>query len=478
MVLFGRQSRPHFVSTTMPPLPNELWWCIIAHAVSDGGDLAIVIPPSERLHPFFPGAFSGFSDTNFYSTQLATWKRSNTIALNLMQVSRLWRGLAEPLLYSALYVDHEWRVQMFIKNVEEVPKLAEHLRTLVIMPRFPIKDVTEPFCYGFIVQVLNLCHGASAVAMGSYVLSTPISLLQSLGSSPRLRLLSMVHLRDEEFPTFVVNFNNYATLQVLELSVKDVEDSMLPSLPERILFPLLRTLILGRLCPPALSVVGKWILPSLKELSISHWDPLISSALIPLIRRSYKRLEFLTANMDLFHDCALYDMTREPVSHLRNLTLSIAISAHLSPPMHSAVKSVFSHVVTLGTIKIGMIKPADKAEWLRLLSDSTYMPHLRSVLTDATTRLLEICITRGHPLLDLLCSFEEVLGARGVAFKGMTNDILSFIPIRSLQTNALKVRMPPFIHFLPRDSSPYSSSVSQFSHGESGIGNHQELNKR
>ena len=426
----------------------------------------MVRPSSERLHPFFPGGFSGFSDKRFYSTQLAIWKRSNTIALNLTRVSRVWRGLAEPFLYSALYVEHEWQVQMFINNVEKNPKLAEQLHTIVIMPRACIRGLPEPVCYGLIVQVLNLCHGVTAVVMESYVLSSPLPLLQSLDSSRHLRLLSALHLKNEEFPVFVANFNNCATLQVLELSAKGIEGSTLPSLPQHIRFPSLRTLILGHLDPLALSSVGKWELPSLKELSISRWDPLISTPLIPLLQRSYENLEFLNASMDLLHGRTFYDIARVPPSHLRNLTLSMATSAHSSPPMQSAVKLFFCHVVTLGVNTIGMIRPDNKAAWVRFLSDPTYMPHLRCVLTDATNKLLALCLKNSLPLLDVLRSFEEVLEGRGVEFKGITAENSSFFTIKLLQKNTLEVSIRTFNHFPARGSSPYSSSTAKCSPGK------------
>ena len=457
--LLRRQSLPPLVSTTMPPLPNELWWDIIAYAISHRSDLAIVRPSSERLYPFFPAGFSSFSDPYFYSTQLAIWRRSNMIALNLMRVNRLWRGLAEPLLYSALYVEHEWQLQMFINNVEKNSKLAEQLSTLVIMPRSFFKGLPVPSRDRLIKQVLNLCHGVTTLAVESFVSST-VSLFPLPDSSRHLRLLSALRLRNEEFPTFVVNFNNYATLQVLELSVRGIEGSTLPSLPEHVLFPSLRTLILGHLDPISMSGVGKWELPSLKELSISRWNPLISTALIPLLQRSYERLEFLNANMDLLHDRAFYDITRAPPPHLRNLTLSIAISGHTSPPMHPAVKLVFRHVTTLGVSRIGMIRPENKVEWVRFFSESSYMPHLRSVLTDATTNLLDLYLRSDFFLLDILRSIEEVLEDRGVAFKGMTDDYSSFFSIKLLQSSGFEVSMPVSIISAPC-SSPYSSSAAK-----------------
>ena len=55
----------------MPPLPNELWWDIIAHVISPGSNLAMAKPSVEHLYPFFPEGFAGFSEEYFYSEQLA-----------------------------------------------------------------------------------------------------------------------------------------------------------------------------------------------------------------------------------------------------------------------------------------------------------------------------------------------------------------------------------------------------------------------
>jgi hypothetical protein len=238
-----------------------------------------------------------------------------------------------------------------------------------------------------------------------------------------------------------INFSNYATLQVLELSVHAVESHAPPSFPEHITFPSLHALLLGDLGPLALSVVGRWELPSLKELSITQWSPLISPALIRLLQGSYERLELLNVCMDLLHDRALYSTTRAPPLHLTNLTLNMDGSVHSSPPMQLAAKPIYCHVVTLGINKIGMIRPEEKAVWVRFLSDATYMPHLRSVLTDATAMLLEICLRTRSPLFDILRSFEEVLTSRGVAFKGVTNDESSFFSIKPLQRASLQVSM-------------------------------------
>jgi len=78
-------------------------------------------------------------------------------------------------MYSAFYVQEEWRVQRFIDTIKLYPTLAEQLRTLVIIPRYTrgAKDA----CFDpLIVQVLSLCHGVVAMVMGSHVLSSPLPL--------------------------------------------------------------------------------------------------------------------------------------------------------------------------------------------------------------------------------------------------------------------------------------------------------------
>ena len=158
--------------------------------------------------------------------------------------------------------------------------------------------------------------------------------------------------------------------------------------------------------------------------------PLISTPLIPLLQRSYDRLEFLNISTSLLHDRAFYDITHVPPSHLRNLTLS----GYLPPPMQSAVKPVFHHVVTLGIRSVSVIRSEKKAEWVRFLSDPTYTPHLRCVLTDAKKYQLEVsCLSYSG---DVLRAFEEVLEDRGVALKGMMDDYSSF-PIKLLQKSTL-----------------------------------------
>ena len=440
----------------MPSLPNELWWKIIAHAISLGSDLAMINPSSERLHPFFPGSFSGFTDTHFYSAQLVMWKRSNIIAYNFVQVNRLWRSITERFLYSAFYVEEEWRVQRFINTIKLNPNLADQLRTLVILPRISTRGVEKACFDPHIIQVLSLCHGILAIVVRSYVLSSAHPLLRSPDSSRRLHLLSALHLQDEEFPLFMINFNHYESLQVLELSVTSIEGHTLPSFPGPITFPSLHALLLGYIDPFALNVVGKWVLPSLKELSISRWNPIISTALYPLIQRSYERLEFLDTCVDLLHDRAFYNIIRAPPSNLRNVTLNLATSAHSSPPMHPATKPLFRHVVTLGIGKFGMIRPGDEPAWVRFFSDTTYMPHLRSVVTDVTMGLVSFCVDGGLPLLEVLRALEKVLEGRGVAFKGVTDDNSTFVPIKLPQRGTLEVRMFLFSHGSMLISSPAS----------------------
>ena len=332
-------------------------------------------------------------------------------------------------------------MQSFIDTIKLNSNLAEQLRTLVIMPPLGSTGMTEARFGALVEQVLGLCHELVAIVAGSYMLSSPLPLFQSPGSSRRLLLLSTLRLRNEDFPTFMINFNNYASLQVMELSVISTNGHTLPSFPDHITFPSLHTLLLGYLDPPVEGIVGKWELPSLKALSISRWNPLTSMALLPLIQRSYESLEFFDACVDLLHNRDFYGIIRFPPFHLRNVTLSISTSAYSSPPSH---KIIFSHVVTLGICKFGMIRPEDKAEWVRFLSDPTYMRHLRSVLTDVTIDRLLLCVERGLPLLDVLRAFEKVLEDRGVAFEGVTDDKSTFVPIKLLQLDTLEVTISPF----------------------------------
>ena len=388
----------------------------------------MVKPSVDRLHPFFPGSYSGFGDIHFYTSQMGTLKYSKMIAHNFVQVNRLWRSIAERFLYSALYVREEWRVQKFIDTVKLNPHLAKLLRTLIIVPRARTRGVTE-VCFGTLVeQVLSLCHGINAIVTRPPMLTNSLHLFQSLNSSRRLLLLSALRLPNEEFLTFMINFNNYASLQVLELSVTTISIYTFPTFPEHITFPSLRALLLGYLDPLVVNVVGKWELPSLKELSISQWNPLISAPLLYLIQDSYERLVFFDTCVDLLHDPALHDIIRAPPFRLRNVTLNIATSANSSPPMHPAIKPFFGHVVTLGISNFGMTRPEYEPAWVRFFSDPTYIPHLRSVLTDVKASLL-----------DILCPFGEALEDRGVAFKVMMDDGSSFVPTKRLQRGTLEV---------------------------------------
>jgi len=260
--LLERQSSPILilVSTTTPSLPNDLWWEIIPHAISLENNLAMVKPSSKRLFPFFPGSFIGFSDPRFYSSQLAVWKRNNIVAHSFVQVNRLWRGIAERFLYSAFYIEEEWRAQRFIDTVKLKPKLAKQLRTIVIMPPIIMRGVKVACVDPLVVQVLSPCDGIVAIVMGSSIVSNPLPLFQSLDSSRPLLLLSVLCLQDEEFTTFIINFNNFASLQVLELSVTAFDGPTLPSFPKHITFPSLHTLIIGYLPFDVivLGVIGKW----------------------------------------------------------------------------------------------------------------------------------------------------------------------------------------------------------------------------
>jgi len=356
----------------MPSLPNDLWWEIIPHAISPENNLAMVKPSSERLYPFFPGSFSGFRDTHFYSSQLAIWKRNNIVAHSFVQVNRLWRGIAERFLYSAFYAEEEWRVQRLIDTIKLKPKLAKQLRTLVIMPRI----IMTAACFDPLVeQVLGLCDGIVAIVMGLNMLSSPLPLFQSLDSSRPLLLLSVLGLQDEEFTTFMIHFNNFASLQVLELSVT-FDVPTFPSFPKHITFPSLHTLILGDLPFDmiVLDVIGKWELPSLKELSISQNLHSFCKPLLPLIQRSYDKLEFFNINLDLLRYRAFLDITRAPPVHLRNVTLDMTSSAYSSPPIHPAAEPFFGHIVTLGVTSFGTIRLKDTPAWVRFLSDPKYMP--------------------------------------------------------------------------------------------------------
>jgi hypothetical protein len=445
----------------MPSLPNELWWEVLAHAIPLETNLAMVKPSLERLRPFFPGDVSRLSTQYFYSSQLAIWKCSNVVAYDFVQVNRLWRRIAEHFLYSTFYVQEEWRAQRFIDTIRLNPHLAKRLRTLVIIPRVRCRRAID----SLVVQLLSLCHGIVAIVIGSHIPSDVLPLFQSLNSSRRLLLLSAleVGLRSEEFPTFMTNFNNYASLQVLELCVGSVYGHMLPSLPERITFPSLHTLILRYLLSSVTYVVGRWELPSLKELSIFRWDPLTSTRLLPLIQRSYDKLEFFGASIDLLHDRAFYDIIQAPPAHLRNLTINFELAENTSPPMHPAIKLFLCHVVTLGIGQIGVMVLSAGAEiaWDRFFSDSTYTPRLRSVLTSATVDGLTLFGNIRRSRLPSLHSLDEKPKDRGVAFQGLTDDKSSFVPIELLYRKAFEVRI--FCLVMDRCSFPHQHFVRRIS---------------
>ena len=422
----------------MPSLSSEVWWEILAHAISLESNLAIVKPSVERLYPFFPGSFSGFSDERFYSSQLVIWKHSIMVAYNLMQVNHLWWGIAEPFLYSAFYLDEEWRAQKFIDAIKLNPNLAKQLRTLVIIPRLCTRGVEEACFDSLVRQVLSLCHGIDAIVIKWNVSPSILPLFQSLDSSRRLLLLSALDLRNTEFPTFMINSKHYASLQVLELTVKSVNTHALPPVPEIITFPSLRALILGSLDNLAISVVGKWELPSLKELSISRWYPGISKALLPLIQRSYDTLELFSACVDLLHDRDFHRIIRAPPLRLRNLTFNFATTTNSSPPMHPAIKTLLCQVVTLSLSQFGKLTIWDEYAWVNFFSSSRYTPRLRSVLTDMTTNLLVQSVKNPRSLFPVL---QEEIENRDVAFKGLANDNTSFVPIELLQREVFEIFM-------------------------------------
>jgi hypothetical protein len=431
----------------MPSLPNELWWKILHHAISLESNLAMINPSSERFHPFFPGRFYGFRDTHFYYSQLNTWKHSNMVAYNFVQVNRLWRGIAEQFLYSVLYVERQWRVRRFIDTVKLNPNLAKQLRILVIMPLVIASDVTQPSFDSLNEQVMSLCHGIVAIVVGSSnILSSPLRLFQSLDSSRPLLLLSALHLRNEDFSTFMINLNNYTSLQVLELSINTINSHRFPSFPEHITFPSLRALVLGNLFPeaPILNVIGKWELPSLKELSLVQWCPPAITPLLPLIQRSYEKLELLHICLDLLHTRAFHDIIQAPPLHLKNVTLNMATSLFSSPPMHPVTEPFFGHVVTLGITNFCMIMPEYVPAWVRFISDPKYMPNLRSVLTHLPKDFFVGCLRNDSPLMDSFRSFQKALEDRDVAFKCAMGYHSSFVPIKLLQRDILEVSVSLF----------------------------------
>ena len=371
------------------------------------------------------------------------------VAHNFVQVNHLWRGIAERFLYSALYVEEEWRLQRFIDTVKQNPNLAEQLRTLVIMPP---SDVEASFFNPLVVQVLGLCHGIVAIVVRPYLMSNSLHLCQFPDSSRRLQLLST------KLSAFMMNFNSYSSLQVLELSVGAIGGYAFPSFPDHITFPFLHTLILKfrDIEQLALNIIGMWELPSLKALSISRWILRFSIALLPLIQRSYERLEFFDTSLNILHDRAFHDIIRTPPFHLRNISFDLGQFTYPPPPMYPATNLFFGNVTTLGIRNFQQISPETEPAWVQFFSDPTYMPHLRSVLTDMTKRTLYQWFHSSIPLLDILRSFEKVLEERGVVFKGVMDDYSSFVPIELLRRDILKVSMSLFSNGSMLISSPVS----------------------
>ena len=412
-------------------LPNELWWKVIDHAISFRSNLGMVEPSLDRLHPFCPGRFPGFDDQDFYSSQMDIWKRSNMVARKFVQVNRLWRGIAERFLYSAFYFDdfdEEWRVQRFIDTVKLNPNLAKLLRTLVIMPRARIQRGGEFF--GPLEQVLGLCHGINAIVMKP--LTSPLPFFHFPNFSRRLRLISAIHLSNKDFHTFMINFNNYTNLQVLEISVSSGSGNghMLSSFPEHITFPSLHTLVLRTLNRFARKVVRKWELPSLKALYTSQWGP--DEAPSHPILSLYEKVEFADVPVGLLHDLAFYHLIRAPPVHLTNVTLSIEFEDE-SPPTHPAIKLFFSRVVTLGIRNFYLLRLENQLPWVQFFADPTYIPHLRLVSVDMQASVLGV-----------LLRFEKTIEDRGVVFKGMADDDSdsSFVPVKFPQRDTLEVSMP------------------------------------
>jgi len=442
-------------------LPDELLRYILAHAISLESDHTMVKPPSERLHPLFPGRTHPSGADNHYVLRWTMWRRSTMVAHNFVQVNRLWWYIAEQFLYSTFYFGkEEWRVQKFIDTIKSKPDLAGQLRTLGIMPCIHNHCAEEGRFRTLFEQVLSLCHGIAAIMVQTHLLEGSLPLLQSPESELRLLLLSALNQHGEEFPTFMRNFNRYANLQVLELSSStDLSHLQLfgagaePSFPECITFPSLHTLLLGDLDWITLLVVAKWELPSLRELGL-YMPPDASEELYPIIRQSYQRLEFLDVAVNALHHSGFHSITQAP-PHLKNVTLQMTGTCS-SAPTHPATNPFFNHVVTLGICWFAMIKREDQPQWVEFFSDSTYMPHLRSVLTDMT--LDSYCEYLGHPsspVIELLRSLEEVLSNRGVAFKGVMGDCSSFFLMGRHFFNQTPSRSACPCFVIDRCSSPY-----------------------
>ena len=107
--------------------------------------------------------------------------------------------------------------------------------------------------------------------------------------------------------------------------------------------------------------------------------------------------------------------------------------------MYPSIRPFLYHVDTLGMSQFYMMRPGVEPAWVQFFSDPTYMPHLRSVLTDMATHLLDLSVQFRRPFLEDLRSFEEELEDRGVAFKGLADDHTLFIPIKLLQRDTREV---------------------------------------
>ena len=315
-------------------------------------------------------------------------------------------------------------MQRFIDTIKSKPNLAGQLRTLGIMPNIHDHVVDEGHFRGLFKQVLSLCRGIDAIMLHSHLWECSNPLLQSPESERHLLQLSLLNITGEEFRTFVRNFDHYANLQVLELSMRmglAFEAEAERSFPGSITFPSLHTLVLGELSWYASGVVLEWELPSLRELGLYGG---LQEDLYPLILQSYQRLQFLDVAAEaLLHDF-LHDVAQAP-PHLKNVTLRMTAVCS-RPPTNSAMKLFFQNIVTLGICQLTEIRNIGY-EWAEFVSDPTYMPHLRSVLTDMTfDSYCEYREDPSSPVIEFLRWLEEVLSSRGVAIKGAMGDYSSF----------------------------------------------------
>lgn len=378
------------------------------------------------------------------------------VAHTLVQVNRLWRDIAEQFLYSAFYFGkEEWRVQRFIDTIKSKPNLAGQLRTLGIMPCIHDRTVAERRFRPLFEQVLSHCHGIAAIMVYSHSLEASLPLLQSPESGRRLLLLSACNQKGEEFSTFVRNFDQYANLQVLELSMSwhhsDLHFSEAGagrSFPALISFPSLHTLLLGDLDWYAYDVVLQWELPSLRELGLYMSDT-ERVEFSPIIWKSYQRLTFLDVSVHMLNYSCFHDITQAP-THLKNVTLRMT-EASSSPPTHPGIKIFFHNVVTLGICNLTVIRMENKPLWLDFVSDPTNMPHLHSVLTDMPLDSYFGYLEHpSSPVIDFLHSLDAELSSRGVVFKGVMGDHSSFYFFNETPTRSV---CPCFV--VDWCSSPY-----------------------